>query len=63
MKKANKIITTKEAAEILGVTRSRVSILLKNGRIGTREKGISYDLVMQYKKNRKHGRPEGIYGR
>ena len=57
----NRIITTKEAKEILGISRARISILLKQGRIGTREKGIEYKKVLEYKKNRKTGRPLGSY--
>lgn len=57
----NKIITSLEAQKILGISRSRISILLKQGRIGTREKGISYLKVLEYKKKRKVGRPLGSY--
>lgn len=60
-KKMTKIITASEAAEILNLSRQRISQLLKTGRIGTRDTGIEYDKVIQYRDSRTNGRPEGTY--
>jgi len=57
----NRIITSIEAQKILGISRSRISLLLSQGRIGTREKGIEYDKVIEYSESRKVGRPLGSY--
>lgn len=57
----NRIITSIEAGKILGISRSRISVLLSQGRIGTREKGIEYQKVLEYLENRKAGRPLGSY--
>lgn len=57
----NRIITSIEAQKILGISRSRISVLLKQGRIGTRQKGIEYKKVIEYLENRKVGRPLGSY--
>lgn len=57
----DKIITAKEAADILNLSRERISQLLKARKIGTREGGIEYDKVIHYRDNRKNGRPEGTY--
>lgn len=56
-----KIISSAEAAKILGVSRSRVSQLLKNGKIGMAETGIEYNKVVMYRETRKNGRPLGSY--
>jgi hypothetical protein len=56
------IITAVEAADILGVSRQRVSQLLKQGIIGSPETGIELDMVTRYKYGRnKPGRPVGTY--
>ena len=57
----NKIITSIEAQKILGISRARISLLLSQGRIGTREKGIEYKKVIEYLESRKTGRPLGSY--
>ena len=57
----NKIITSIEAQKILGISRSRISLLLKQSRIGTRDTGIQYKKVIEYLESRKPGRPLGSY--
>lgn len=57
----SRIITTIEAQKILGISRSRISLLLSQGRIGTREKGIEREKVIEYLESRKPGRPLGSY--
>lgn len=55
------IISVKEAQEILKVSRQRISLLLKDKRIGNREEGIDLEKVILYKYSRKTGRPVGSY--
>lgn len=57
----DKIITAREAAEILGVSRARVYALLTAGRIGDKVNGISYEKTIKQRDSRKQGRPEGSY--
>lgn len=59
----DKIISAQTAAEILNVSTTRIYTLLKDGRIGNRKSGIVYDKVVDYKNNRKVGRPIGSYKR
>lgn len=59
----DKVISAQAAAEILNVSTARVYTLLKEGRIGNRKIGILYDKVIDYKNNRKAGRPIGSYKR
>lgn len=59
--RTSNVISAQQASTILGVSTARIYTLLKEGRIGSRESGISYDKVMDYKNNRKAGRPIGSY--
>ena len=60
-KMEDRIISRKEAMEILSLSSARVSQLLGQGRIGTREMGISYAKTIAFRDARKPGRPEGSY--
>ena len=51
-------ITAEDAAQILGVTRQRISQLVAKGKLSTRRnKGIDINSVLDHRDSRKNGRP------
>lgn len=50
-------MTATDAAEELGVSRSRISALIKSGKLNIDENGIIAESVYRYKDKRKNGRP------
>lgn len=58
----NKIITSKEAGEILNCGRANISYLIKHGKLTIRDGGITLDSVEYHKAHKsKGGRPLGSY--
>lgn len=57
----SKIITAQEAAEILQVSRQRISQLLKAGKLISASGGITYNSVIEQKGKSKKGRPLGSF--